>query len=167
MGSEAVVSGRGYFGIGIEHTKKSVNVGTLWRNAALMGAAFMFTVGRRYDRQCSDTIKAWRHIPLHHFDTFGDFYNFIPYSCQLIGVEEDGYADESLVQFDHPERCVYLLGAEDHGLTSEAMERVHHIVSIPSTRSLNVATAGSIVMYDRVAKRGLSLTTFPTPQEES
>lgn len=39
---------RGFFGIGIERSKTEHNVGTLWRTADLLGAAFIFTVGRRY-----------------------------------------------------------------------------------------------------------------------
>ena len=32
---------RGYYAIGIEHTKTAENVGTLWRSADLLGAAFI------------------------------------------------------------------------------------------------------------------------------
>lgn len=39
---------RGYFGIGIYHTKNVLNVGTLWRSAHNFGASFIFTVGMRY-----------------------------------------------------------------------------------------------------------------------
>ncbi len=58
-----------------------------------------------------------------------------------------------LPDFHHPERCIYLLGAEDNGLSAEALRRCHHVVQIPSQRCLNVASAGSIVLYDRIAKR--------------
>lgn len=33
---------RGYFAIGIENTKDTFNVGSLWRTADLFGAAFIF-----------------------------------------------------------------------------------------------------------------------------
>ncbi|RZJ99745.1 MAG: TrmH family RNA methyltransferase, partial [Flavobacterium sp.] len=40
-------------------------------------------------------------------------------------------------------------GAEDHGLSSKVIARCHHLVKFKSQKSLNVAVAGSIVMYDR------------------
>lgn len=141
----------GYFGIGIENTKTPMNVGTLWRSASLMGASFIFTIGKRYKRQPSDTMKTWRSIPLYHYLTFDDFYRSIPYDCMLIGVELDEKAIQ-IKEFSHPKRCVYLLGAEDHGLTSEARRRCHGLVQLPGTLSMNVAVAGSIVMFDRDQK---------------
>jgi tRNA G18 (ribose-2'-O)-methylase SpoU len=143
--------GRGYFGIGIVHVKKEHNVGTLLRTAQSLGAAFVFTVGRRYDRQASDTTKAWRHIPLYHHDTIDQLVDSLPYSCPLIGVELDPRA-RPISNYVHPERAVYLLGAEDHGLTPSERARCHQLVQLPGAYCLNVATAGSIVMFDRVQK---------------
>lgn len=145
---------RGYFGIGIENCKTEHNVGTLWRSAQNLGAAFIFTIGNRYKCQPSDTTKAWRSIPLFRYATFDDFYANLPHDCQLVGVEFPHEKAKPLPQFCHPERCVYLLGAEDHGLTARALERCHRVVHIPSTMCLNVAAAGSIVMYDRGVKAG-------------
>ena len=142
---------RGYFGIGIEHTKTETNVGTLWRSANIMGAQFIFTIGMRYRKQASDTTKAWRHIPLFHFLTFESFYENMPFDCRLVGIEIDAAA-QHLYGYVHHERCIYLLGAEDHGLTNRALSRCHDLVVIPGDRCLNVAVAGSIVMYDRAAK---------------
>ena len=74
----------------------------------------------------------------------------------LVGVE----LDEKSVQletFNHPKRCVYLLGAEDHGLSKLAIEKSHHLVKFKSELSLNVSVAGSIVMYDRQSKINFSL----------
>jgi tRNA G18 (ribose-2'-O)-methylase SpoU len=142
--------GRGFFGIGIERSKTPMNVGTLWRSAGILGAAFIFTVGHRYPKQASDTIKAWRHIPLWTFDTLDDLYEHLPFDCQLVGVEMDDRAS-TLAEFKHPERACYLLGAEDHGLTRDALDRCHRLVKLPGLYSLNVAVAGSIVLYDRIA----------------
>lgn len=145
------MSERGYFGIGIEHTKTPTNVGTLWRSALNLGAAYVYTIGRRYKRQSSDTVKAWRHVPLFHYESFDAFFAALPYDARLVGVEIEDRA-VSLTTYAHPARCVYLLGAEDHGLTAEAQRRCHDLVVIPSTRCLNVAVAGAIVMYDRATK---------------
>jgi len=60
------------------------------------------------------------------------------------------YAKQACDTHDaHPRRCVYLLGAEDHGLSKKAMQQCHHLIKFKSQKSLNVSVAGSIVMYDR------------------
>ena len=143
---------RGYFGIGIENGKTTANVGTLWRSAYIFDAAFMFTIGRRYQSQASDTVKAPRHVPLYSHLTFADFYDHMPHDCQLIGVELDDRAIP-LDRFHHPQRAIYLLGAEDHGLTSQARNRCHRIVQLPGRLCLNVAVAGSIVLAHRVMQQ--------------
>ena len=142
---------KGYFGIGIINGKTESNIGTLWRSAKIFGADFIFTVGRRYQRQCSDTTKAPLHIPLYHYHDFDDFYSHIPYDCQLVGVELDERSI-GMKHFVHPRRCIYLLGAEDRGLPERALAKCLHIVQLPGEHCLNVSVAGSIVMCDRIVK---------------
>lgn len=143
----------GFFGIGIENAKNEYNIGTLWRSAYLMGASFIFTVNTRYKKQSSDTIKSWTKIPLYHYKDMDDLRQHLPFSCQLIGVELD---DNSipLEDFKHPKRAVYLLGSEDSGLSKVAQKHCHELIKIPSVfnNSLNVASAGSIILYDRLSK---------------
>lgn len=143
---------RGYFEIGVYHSKAEVNIGTLWRSAYQLGATGIFTIGKRYKEQASDVPKAYRHIPLRHYVDFDDFLTHRPFNSALIGIEFPG---KNLNNFVHPERCVYLLGAEDHGLPSEIVSKCQQIVSIESVNqpSYNVAVAGSIVMYDRFSKQ--------------
>ncbi|MBX3014758.1 MAG: RNA methyltransferase [Caldilineaceae bacterium] len=142
----------GYFGIGIYQVKNQENVGMLWRSAYQLGAAFLFTIGTRYKQQSDDVFKSWRHVPLFRYDTFATMYSSAAYNCLLVGVEMGG---EPLPDFVHPERAIYLLGAEDGGLPNEIAARCQRLVSIPARRvaSYNVAVAGSLVMYDRMVKR--------------
>ena len=144
-------SKRGYFGIGIENTKTKANIGTLWRSAYGLGASFIFVIGDRYKHQASDTVKAERHIPMYHYDTFDEFYKNIPQDCSLIGVELHNRARE-LSGYGHPERAVYLLGAEDSGLSNQAIDKCDSMIQFESKHCLNVSVAGSIVMYDRQSK---------------
>ena|SRR3990167_5044339 len=142
---------RGFFGIGIENGKTIENVGTLWRTAQAFGVDFIFTIGGRYYRQNSDTTKAWKHLPLHEYGSVDDFFRSKPRDSEVVGIE---IADGSvpLPRFQHPERAIYLLGAEDIGISSEARRQCSRLVVIPSSLCLNVAVAGSIVLYDRLAK---------------
>lgn len=139
---------RGYWAIGIEHTKTAANVGTLWRSADLLGAAFIFTIGARYKTQCSDTMKSWRNIPMFHFHDLDDFYANIPHDCQMVGIEIH-HSAIPIQKFIHPERAIYLLGAEDHGLTRESLLRCHHLVQLPGRHSMNVSAAGTVVGFHR------------------
>lgn len=144
-----------FFGIGIQNGKTPENLGVLWRSAQNLGASFIFTIGNRYAKQASDTHNAVKAMPYFHYDTFIDFYRHLPKGARLVGVEMTPQAIE-LESFEHPRRCVYLLGAEDHGLSKEAIEKSHFLIKFPSTMSLNVAVAGSIVLYDRSLAKGRS-----------
>jgi len=138
----------GYFEIGVYHPKTEVNVGTLWRSAFQLGAQGIFTIGRRYKRQASDTANVMLQIPLRHYDSFDEFSKSLPMQASLIAVEMGG---RKLENFVHPKQAIYLLGAEDYGLPQEILDKCRLVVSIGSMRtfSYNVAVAGSIVMYSR------------------
>jgi tRNA (guanosine-2'-O-)-methyltransferase len=142
---------RGYFGIGIENSKNKINYGTLFRSAKILGANFIFTVGKRFEIQTSDTIKSHRHMPLFEYDSFNDFYKNIPYNCKLIGIEMLTKA-KTLKKYIHPERAIYLLGHESLGLSKQAIEKCHDFIKLPGEFSLNVSVAGSIIIYDRISK---------------
>jgi len=142
---------RGHFGIGIYHSEYVVNVGTLWRSAHVLGANYLFTIGKRWPHQASDTTKAWKHIPLFEFLTFEDFREHLPYGTRIVAVELDDAA-LPIANYCHPERCAYLLGAEDHGIPADVLSRCDEIVQLPGAYCLNVAVAGSLVMYDRLSK---------------
>jgi len=142
---------QGFFGIGIQNGKTPENLGVLWRSAQNMGASYIFTIGNRYAKQSCDTHKAVGAMPYFHYDTFDEFYKQIPKGAMLVGVELNDSAI-ALETFEHPRRCVYLLGAEDHGLSKLAQEKSHYLVKFDTPLSLNVSVAGSIVMYDRRTK---------------
>lgn len=144
---------RGFFEIGIYRGKTPSNVGTLWRSASQMGATGIFTVGKRYPRQASDTVKACRHVPMREFTDIDDLLSGLPYGAPIVAVEMGG---KSLPSFNHPQQAVYLLGAEDHGIPASVLAKCHHVISLPSirTNSYNVSVAGSLVMWDRLVKSG-------------
>lgn len=141
---------RGYVGIGVYGSKFETNIGTLVRTAHAMAGTFVFTVGRRYDSQPS-AVGQDRHIPILHFESIDALADAMPAEAKLVCVEIDRSA-RPLHTFVHPERAVYLLGAEDRGLPRAVLE-AYPVVQVPSEWSLNVATAGSLVLYDRLVKQ--------------
>jgi len=141
-----------YFGIGIENPKTSQNIGLLWRSAENLGANFIFTVGGRTKDELSDVLKTYKRIPFYKYADIDDFYAHLPHGCRLVGVENSEGASD-LRTFQHFVRSVYILGAEDNGLTRRALELCHAVVNIPCVKGcFNVTVAGALVMYDRLMK---------------
>jgi tRNA G18 (ribose-2'-O)-methylase SpoU len=140
---------RGYFAIGIEGASKAVNLGNLLRSAHAFGASFVFTIGAdaRVMGTIADTSKAPSHLPLYHWQSIEELR--LPRGCRLVGIE---LLDEAvdLPAFAHPVQAAYVLGTERGVLSPAVVAQCHHLVRIPTAFSLNVATAGAVVMYDRL-----------------
>ena len=146
------MANRGYFGIGIINSKDEANIGTLWRSANIFGAQFIFTIGKRYPKkQATDTMQTPRHVPLFEYNTWDDFKNNIPRGCEIIAVELDEKS-KPIENMKHPQQAIYLLGAEDKGIPLEILQDCTRIIQLPGEHCLNVSTAGSIIMYDRILK---------------
>ncbi len=144
---------RGYFAIGVERNSKQMNLGNLMRSAHAFGASFTFTIGANYNvlEAKSDTSKAITHLPLYNWENIEDMH--LPQGCQLVGVE---LLEESidLPSFRHPLNAAYILGPEKGSLSQELVGRCDYVVRIPTAFCINVAMAGTIVMYDRVRSLG-------------
>jgi len=144
---------RGYFAVGVERISKPMNVGNLVRSAHAFGASFFFTVGAEYRaaEARSDTSKAPGHMPVYSWTTLEEMV--LPQGCALVGVELTEDAVE-LPSFGHPLRAAYVLGPERGSLSPAMLERCRYVIKIPTTFCINVATAGAIVMYDRIRTLG-------------
>jgi len=144
----------GYFGIGIYNGKNINNLGTLWRSAYQLGAAFTFVVGSRFRRECSDTPRSWTQIPCFEYEDWNDFASHSPVAAVWVGVEMGG---TPLEDFEHPPKAVYVLGSEDTGLNTTMLRACRHHIALPTTGerspSFNVAVTGALIMYDREVKR--------------
>ena len=79
----------------------------------------------------------------------------------LIGIELTDDATY-LHEFKHPDNCVYLLGSEDRGLPKYILDECDSVIKIycPKKFSMNVATAGTLIMNDRVVKQISKLNTL-------
>ena len=145
---------RGFFGIGVEGLSKPMNAGSLFRSAHAFGASFLFTVGAEYKRGTAglaDTSDAPDEVPLYECATIAELD--LPSGCRLVGVElVDGAAE--LPSFRHPRQAAYVLGPERGTLSPEMLEICEFTVKIPTKFCINVATAGAIVMYDRMINLG-------------
>lgn len=144
---------RGYFGIGVEGISKPMNFGNLSRTAYGFGASFVFSVspGKRFEGPPSDTTRSQDHMPWYSFSDPASM--ILPDGCRLVGVELTDEAIE-LPGFRHPTKAAYVLGPENGSLSTDLVACCEFVVKIPTAFCLNVATAGAIVMYDRMLSLG-------------
>ena len=144
---------RGFFGIGMEGPSKPMNFGNLARSAYGFGAAFVFTVAavEAIGAPPSDTTGSTEHLPWYSYDSMATLA--LPDNARLVGVELTEAATD-LPSFRHPTCAAYLLGPENGSLSPAALAACEHVIRIPTRFCLNVATAGAIVMYDRMISLG-------------
>ncbi len=168
---------RGYFGIGIDGANKPGNVGNLVRTAHAFGASFAFVVHpaireRKWETGLdgfADTAKSTDSLPFYVYES-PDLIDR-PAGCRFIGIELDENA-VALPVFPHPTRAVYVLGSERFGLSAAMKAVCDDLVCIPTQFSLNVATAGAVVMYDRArvlggfGNRPIMPGTRPAPRSD-
>jgi tRNA G18 (ribose-2'-O)-methylase SpoU len=159
---------KGYFGVGVEGLSKPMNAGNLFRTAHAFGASFVFTIDAetRVKKVRSDTSAVPKNIPWFEYDSLAEMN--LPNKCKIVGVELlDDAVD--LPSFHHPLNAAYVLGRERGSLSEEMQEKCDYFIRIPTKFCLNVATAGAIVLYDRVlnlgrfAERPVGLLGKPLP----
>ena len=150
--NEGQGSMRGYFAIGVEGGSKLGNLGNLMRTAHGFGASFVFTIGgEHFSGRYADTSKVELNVPLYRFESMDDM--LLPDRCQLVGVELTDDAID-LPSFTHPQQAAYIMGPERGSLSDDMIARCQHLIKIPTSFCLNQATAGAVVMYDRIQTLG-------------
>jgi len=143
------MSSRGYACIGLDNPKTAINVGSAMRAAGCFGASLVVVSGRRVASGATDTMKAFRHVPLVHSD---DVLACLPFNCVPVAIELVEGA-QLLGAYVHPERAFYVFGAEDATLGSRILGRCRDVVQIETVGCVNLAAAVNIVLYDRHTKR--------------
>lgn len=145
-----------FFAIGIARSHAAPNHGPLWRTALQLGAAYTFTIGAAYSLRIdarADVYKHLRSVPCLAYADEEAFWRARAVGADVVAVEVGG---EDLGSFVHPQRAIYVLGAEREGLGKEVVERCDRHVSITVAEgrpgSMNVAAAAAVVMWDRVGK---------------
>jgi len=144
------VSNRGFAAIGLHQPKTPSNVGSVLRAAHCYGTAMVAKTGHRYEKSSTDTMKAWRHLPLLQVD---DLFAVVPHDCVPVAVDLLPGA-KSLTTYVHPERAFYIFGPEDGTLGKDIVSRCRDKVYVPTAFCMNLAATVNVVLYDRLAKRG-------------
>jgi TrmH family RNA methyltransferase len=137
----------------LETVRSSGNLGTLIRTSEAIGGAGFILIGQHIDPFDADVIRASMGalFPQTFIRTnFSALRQWIRHHrCQVVGASPDGTAD--LHRFAYPRSTLLLLGEERQGLTQQQRDLCQHLVRIPMvgmTDSLNLAVAGSLLMYE-------------------
>jgi tRNA(Leu) C34 or U34 (ribose-2'-O)-methylase TrmL len=146
---------RGFAAVALWRPKCDGNVGGAIRAASCFNARLVVvgsprpTMRGRIER--TDPRSSHRHMPVL-FEQ--DVLKPVPHEAKVIAVEILAGA-RPLPEFEHPEVGYYLFGPEDGSLPAELCSVADMRVAIPTVGCLNLAMAVNVVLYDRVAKRGL------------
>jgi tRNA(Leu) C34 or U34 (ribose-2'-O)-methylase TrmL len=147
--------------------KYAHNVGGALRACACFGALELawtgdrvpppedWPAGARLPRE--ERMRLYRLVSLRYLQEFGPSASF--YGDRVPVCVERSKSAESLVDFMHPDRVVYVFGPEDGHVPKRFRASCHRFVSIPTANDgpLNLAAAVNVVLYDRAAKLGLNV----------
>jgi len=142
------------FAIAAWNISKEHNVGSLVRTAHATGASEVLLVGEReWNVEAARTAEQFTTVRfLSGIDALRRHLR--TNAWRLVAVELDPRA-MNLFEARYPDRPCFLLGAERGGVPPELLDEAAVIVQIPQwglVPSLNLAVAGSIVIYDHLAK---------------
>ena len=140
---------RGFAAIGLHRSKDNVNVGSALRACGVYDAAFCAVSERKYRKNASDTMKAFRHTPLFQVK---DLKGIVPYDCVPVAVDIIPGATP-LPEYKHPERAFYIFGPEDGTLGKDITDWCRDVVYIPTERCMNLGATVNVILYDRMSKR--------------
>lgn len=139
---------RGYAAIGLHNPKTPANVGSVLRAAGCYQASMVAMSGSRFKKASTDTMDAWRHLPL--IET-SDLHLVMPYDCVPVAIDLVPGA-RPLTTYTHPERAFYIFGPEDGTLNKEVLSWCRDVVYVPTNGCMNLAACVNVVLYDRMAK---------------
>lgn len=142
------------FAVAAWEISKEHNVGSLVRTAHATAAAEVILVGRReFNVEAARTAELYTDV-VHLADEQALRRRMASRGWQLVAVEIDERS-MSLFEAEYPPNPCFLLGPELGALPESLLADAATVVQIPQwglVPSLNLAIAGSIVIYDYLAK---------------
>ncbi|MGO8672954.1 MAG: TrmH family RNA methyltransferase [Capsulimonadaceae bacterium] len=132
------------------------NVGGAIRAASCYGASHLFYTGQRMHDQVialprlprEERMKGYRDVDWRREDNALDL---IGRDVTPVAVEYRHNA-ESLFDFVHPRKALYIFGPEDGNVPGAVLARCHRFVVVPTAHCMNLSAAVNVVLYDRAAK---------------
>ncbi|OUL23659.1 rRNA methylase [Nostoc sp. T09] len=148
--------------VALQTVRSPGNLGTLIRTSDAVGGAGFIFIGGSVDPFDPDVVRASMGSLFHQKfvrTSLSALRHWVRHQdCSTIGASPDGMAD--FHQFNYPQSTLLFLGEERQGLTSQQRDLCQHLVRIPmvgAVDSLNLAVAGSLLMYEIYKSRTSSI----------
>lgn len=125
------------------------NVGTLIRTAAACGFTDVYAVSSvdvYSPKVLRSAMSAHFCVTVWQLDSMENLFEVLK-DCVTVAADMNG---ENVFETDFPEKVALILGNEGNGLSDFTRQRAEKCVSLPMSNdfeSLNVAVAGSVIMY--------------------
>lgn len=149
----------------LDHLKAGFNVPKIFRSAEAFGAreVHLIDIGMFDPAPGKGSFKK---VPARFYDRFEQSYAALKARGYTLFILEAG-SGESLFQASLPEKCAFVLGHEERGISFDPANypdiRRLRIPQFGQVESLNVSIAASIVMYEFVRQRGDPAAAVPPP----
>lgn len=129
------------------------NIGSLMRLADNVGSENIFILGDKFNFRKSSIRKtagqSFNTVALH-FVSSDDFFCQIPDNYQTVAIETSENS-ENIFTSKLPEKIVFMLGNERHGLPDKILSHCNKSVHIPMTgscKSMNVSHALAVSLFE-------------------
>lgn len=136
--------------IAIENLERDFNMGSIIRSANAFGVRNVHVIGRRqWNKRGAMATDKYLHV--HYYESIERFNHVVEAKgLQIVAVDNiDGATDVSHTVL--VESTVLIFGSEANGISDELRDIADMTVMIKqrgSTRSLNVAAAAAVAMYE-------------------
>lgn len=143
------------FSILCVNTEHDLNLSNIVRSANAFGAKEVILYGRRhFDRR--GCVGSYKYLNIRSIKTIEELEEVFDQYYRVIAVENNvGGVVLSECNWDKERNYLFVFGQESCGITADILERCHFSVEIEqvgSVRSLNLATAAGIIMYEVMRK---------------
>jgi tRNA G18 (ribose-2'-O)-methylase SpoU len=136
--------------IAIENVERDFNMGSIVRSANAFGVRHVHVIGRRQWNK-RGAMATDRYLHVHYHDSAKAFSAYISAQpMKLIAIDNVPGAHDMVVS-DIPFNAVLIFGSESSGISDELRAICDEALFIRqkgSTRSLNVAAAAAVAMYE-------------------
>lgn len=139
--------------VALSHVRSAGNLGSLLRTSAAVGGAGLILLGAGVDPFDPGTVRGSMGALFRQALVRADAEQFRAWvwhhHLQVIGASPDGAVEYDRMRYTRP--TVLMLGEERAGLSDDQRSLCEHIVRIPMvdhTDSLNLAVAGSLLLYE-------------------
>ncbi len=137
--------------------KSADNVAKVVRLASCYGIPQVWWTGTRVNLDVTgrqrlpreERMKGFRDVSMIQHDQFFDQFDA---DVTPVAIEVRD-SSETLFEFEHPEKPLYVFGPEDGSIDGAWLGHCHRFVVIPTRHCLNLATAVATVLWDREIKR--------------